>query len=213
RSSQVSARSVRLGTGRLGLEDGSAPSGSVFPQNGRSLIAERLGYGGVRFDLAEQSDQRVDVGGREGSICFRQERMPHWLALEADVGGMALQAAEGAGNTFAGFWHGGAFSRLATDLPIAQGRVDGGVIRASRAVRRSLGCRAQGSGRAGPRKESRRNSVLTITRHGDALLFRRRFSRRSQARRRPRRRDSARSTQFFWCPNKSCTALRFPVRR
>jgi len=105
----------------------------------------------------EQSDQRVDVGGREGSICFRQERMPHWLALEADVGGMALQAAEGAGNAFAGFWHGGAFSRLATDLPIAQGRVDGGVIRASRAVRRSLGCRAQGSGRAGPRKESRRN--------------------------------------------------------
>src|SRR5262245_55722659 len=37
---------------------------------------------------------------------------------------MALQAAEGAGNTFAGFWHGGAFSRLATVLPIAQGRVD-----------------------------------------------------------------------------------------
>ena len=68
----------------------------------------------MRFDLAEQSDQGADVGGREGSICFRQERLPHWLALEADVGGMALQAAEGAGNTFAGFWHGGAFSRLAT---------------------------------------------------------------------------------------------------
>jgi hypothetical protein len=82
------------------------------------LIAKRLRYGGVRFDLAEQSDQRVDVGGREGSICFRQERLPHWLALEADVGGMALQAAEGAGNTFAGFWHGGAgaFSRRATVL-------------------------------------------------------------------------------------------------
>jgi hypothetical protein len=29
---------------------------------------------------------------------------------------MAMQAAEGAGNTFAGFWHGGAFSRLATLL-------------------------------------------------------------------------------------------------
>jgi hypothetical protein len=27
---------------------------------------------------------------------------------------MALQAAEGAGNALAGFWHGGAFSRLAT---------------------------------------------------------------------------------------------------
>jgi hypothetical protein len=78
------------------------------------LVAERLRYGGVSFDLAEQSDQRVDVGGREGSICFRQERLPHRLALEADVGGMALQAAEGAGNAFAGFWHGGAFSRLAT---------------------------------------------------------------------------------------------------
>jgi hypothetical protein len=78
------------------------------------LVAKRLGYRGVRFDLAEQSDQRVDVGGCEGSICFRQEGLPHWLALEADVGGMALQAAEGAGNAFAGFWHGGAFSRLAT---------------------------------------------------------------------------------------------------
>jgi hypothetical protein len=27
---------------------------------------------------------------------------------------MALQAAEGAGNAFAGFWHGGTFSRSAT---------------------------------------------------------------------------------------------------
>jgi hypothetical protein len=80
------------------------------------LIAKRLGYGGVRFDLAEQSDQRIDVGGRECSVCFGQVRLPHWLALEPDVGGMALQAAEGAGNAFAGFWHGGAFSPLATDL-------------------------------------------------------------------------------------------------
>jgi hypothetical protein len=92
------------------------------------LIAKRLGYGGVRFDLAEQSDQRVDVGGPECSVCVGQERLPQWLALEADVGGMALQAAEGAGNTFAwfwhggagntfaGFWHGGAFSRLGTPL-------------------------------------------------------------------------------------------------
>jgi hypothetical protein len=30
--------------------------------------------------------------------------------------------------------------------------------------------RAQGSGRAGARRESRRNCVPTITRHGDALL-------------------------------------------
>jgi hypothetical protein len=83
-------------------------------QGGCSLFAERLGHGGVRFDLAEQNDQRVEIGGREGSICFRQERLSHWLALEADVGGMTLEPAEGAGNTFAGFWHGGAFSRLAT---------------------------------------------------------------------------------------------------
>jgi hypothetical protein len=114
RSSQVCARRVRLGTGRLGLANGRAPPGSVFAQNGCSLVAKRLGYGGVRFDLAEQSDQRVDVGGCEGSVCFRQERLPHRLALEADVGGMALLAAQGAGNAFAGFWHGGAFSRLAT---------------------------------------------------------------------------------------------------
>jgi hypothetical protein len=78
------------------------------------LIAKRLRYGGVRFDLAEQSHQRVDVCSRECSVCFGQERLPHWLALEADVGGMALQAAEGAGNAFAGFCHGGASSHLAT---------------------------------------------------------------------------------------------------
>jgi hypothetical protein len=66
------------------------------------LIAKHPRYGGVRFDLAEQSDQRVDVGGRECSVRIGQERLPHWLALEADVGGMALQAAEGAGDTFAG---------------------------------------------------------------------------------------------------------------
>ena len=42
--------------------------------------------------------------------------------------------------------------------------------------------------------------MLTIARHGDALLFRRPFSRRSQARRRPRLRDSAPSTQSFGAP-------------
>jgi hypothetical protein len=51
------------------------------------LVAERIRYGGVRFDLAEQGDQGVDVGGCEGSVCVRQERLPHRLALEADVGG------------------------------------------------------------------------------------------------------------------------------
>src|SRR5262245_43312866 len=124
RSSWVCARSVRLRTGHLGLADRRAPSGGVSPQNGCSLVAKRLGYRGVRFDLAEQTDQGVDVGGREGSICFRQVGLPHWLALEADVGGMALQAGEGAGNAFAGFWHGGAFLRLTIVLPIAQWRVD-----------------------------------------------------------------------------------------
>jgi hypothetical protein len=62
-----------LGTGRFGDADSSAPSGGVSPQSGCSLIAKRLGYRGVCFDLAEQSDQGVDVGGPEGSICVRQE--------------------------------------------------------------------------------------------------------------------------------------------
>jgi hypothetical protein len=34
------------------------------------LIAKRLRYGSVRFDLPEQSDQGVDVDSRERSICF-----------------------------------------------------------------------------------------------------------------------------------------------
>jgi hypothetical protein len=106
--------------------------------------APRVPRRALRSGGAERS------GGRcrrpRGQRLRRQERLPHRLALEADVGGMALQAAEGAGNTFAGFWHGGAFSRLATDIPIAQGRVDGGAIHASRTVRRSLG----GAGRKAP---------------------------------------------------------------
>jgi hypothetical protein len=57
-------------TGVLALADGSALSCNVSPQNGCSLIAKRLRYGSVRFDLPEQSDQGVDVDSRERSICF-----------------------------------------------------------------------------------------------------------------------------------------------
>jgi hypothetical protein len=56
---------------------------------------------------------------------------------------MALQAAERAGYTFAGFWHGGAFSRLSTVLAIAQWRVDS-------AARQSLAAPGGRSGRAVP---------------------------------------------------------------
>jgi hypothetical protein len=139
RSSQVCARSVRLGTGRLGLADGRAPSGQHIPTRRLQLDrgAPQVRWRSLRSGGAERSAARcrrprgqhlLPAGTIATSACPRSG-----CREDGHAGG------RGRGRYVSGVLAWRRLLALGDDLPIAQGRVDGGAIHASRAVRRSLG--------------------------------------------------------------------------